>query len=555
MNIQERIAVKLFSSDLPTLQSIEERYPQRVLPADAMVTRVAPSPTGFMHLGGLYAALISERLAHQSGGVFYIRIEDTDKKREVAGAAGTIVRKLRNYDLVIDEGPLPSGDEVGAYGPYTQSKRADLYHAHIRELYVQGRAYPCFCTVEELDEMRKLQELQRARFGYYGQWAKCRDRSEEKVLELLQSNTPYVMRFKSMGDFNKKITVADLLKGRRELSENDQDIVIMKSDGLPTYHFAHLIDDHYMRTTHIVRGDEWFSSLPLHLQLFELFGWTPPRYGHYAAIQKMDGTSKRKLSKRYDAEANVEYYTEVGYPRVAVLEYLLNLADSEFEEWRAAHQDTSYTEYVLRFERLASSAGGALFDLVKLESISKDVIANMRAQDVYECAVEWAREQSTAFARVLEDQSDYAIQSLSVERALDGKGRKDIAKWSDVPKEISYFFEPFTLTQDQIQLLKGISQDVLHGSIELFIKTYEDTDSKERWFEKVKEIAKTYGYAESQKELKTHQEQYKGYVADIVKIFRVLLTGRAQSPDLHAIMKVMGNERVFRRLKTGLDLL
>ncbi|MDD3919544.1 MAG: glutamate--tRNA ligase [Candidatus Pacebacteria bacterium] len=548
MENKEKIIEKLFPEVLPTLDEIEEKYPQRKLKEGAMVTRIAPSPTGFMHIGSLYTALISERLAHQTDGIFFLRIEDTDKKREVEGASKLITKSLDYYNIKTDEGENASGEEVGKYGPYKQSERADIYKAYIRHLLEKGLAYPCFSTSEELEEMHKKQEEEGIRPGYYSNWAIWRNKSEEEVLEALEQKKPFVIRFKSNGNFENKILIEDVLLGKKELSENDQDIVIMKSDGLPTYHMAHIVDDHLMRTTHVVRGNEWLSSLPLHLQLFRAMEWKAPKYGHIFPIQKMEGSSKRKLSKRKDPEANVDFFKEQGYPKNAIIEYLLNLANSNFEDWRKQNPDKDNKEFVLTLKKLASS-NGPLFDFVKLDNISKEIISKYTAEEVYNETLNWAKKYDLPFAEKIEKHSDYVKKILGIERGNNTKARKDISKWSNVKAEIEYFFdEDFSINKEEIkELLWGI--DNIDPIIKSFLNSYNEKDNREEWFEKIKEIGKENGFAEDMKKYKESPENYKGNVADVAKIFRVLLTGKTQTPDLYSIIQVMGKERVFNRLK------
>lgn len=545
----EKIIEKLFPEKLPTTNEVAKRYPARRLEKGAMITRIAPSPTGFIHIGGLYAALISERLAHQTNGVFYLRIEDTDKKREVQGASSLIISALDHYGIERDEGETSSGLEVGEYGPYKQSERVEIYKTYVKSLVERGLAYPCFDSNEELEEMRKVQIEQGVRSGYYKQWAKWRGKSDHEILHALEKGGKFVIRFKSDGNFDNKVIVHDALLGKRELSENDQDIVILKSDDLPTYHMAHVVDDHLMGTTHVIRGNEWLSSLPLHLQLFDAMGWEPPKYGHIFPIQKMEGSSKRKLSKRKDVEANIAFYEEQGYPKNAVIEYLLNLANSNFEDWRKANPDKNNDEFPLTLEKLASS-NGPLFNIVKLNNTSKGIIAKYSAGEVYKRVYDWAKKYDIEFAKIIDENSDYTKRIFSIERNDDGKARKDLSKWSDVKKEIEYFFDQnFLLTKkDVVSLLPGIDIDDIKSIIDSYKKTFNGNNSKEEWFAKIKEIAQTYGYAENAKELKKSPEKYKGSVADVAKIFRVLLTGETQTPDLYSIIQTMGLERVSKRL-------
>lgn len=551
---KSEIIKKLFPKPLPLPGEIENKYPDRKLKEGAMVTRIAPSPTGFMHIGGLYAALISERLAHQTGGKFYLRIEDTDKKREVEGAIKIIVDSLEHYGIRTDEGETSAGIEIGEYGPYKQSERAKIYQSYVKYLIDKNMAYPCFSTSEELDDMRNMQEVQGVRSGYYKQWAKWRDKSDQEVLSALSEGKKFVIRFKSCGDIDKKILIEDAILGKREISENDQDIIIMKSDGLPTYHMAHVVDDHLMRTTHVIRGNEWFASLSLHLQLFKALEWKAPIYGHIFPIQKMEGNSKRKLSKRKDPEANVEYYDKQGYSVGAVIEYLLNLANSNFEDWKKANPDKNNHDFTLTLKKLSSSSG-PLFDFNKLNDISKEIIAKYSAEEVYRESLIWAKRYDLELASMMENNSAYTTKILDIERSGQIKIRKDIGKWSDVKREIEYFFdENFKITKDEVMnILSDTNIDTAKNIVSAFIESYDEKDSREEWFEKVKKISRDNNYAENAKEFKNNPEKYKGNVADVAKIFRVMLTGKVQTPDLHSIMQVMGRERVFSRLSLVLS--
>ncbi len=543
-----RVCNALFSPDLPTPEALALRYPPRVLPIGAEVTRFAPSPTGFMHIGGVFTSLIAERLAHQTGGIFYLRIEDTDRKRETDGAAELVVRALERYRLRTDEGMGPNGEEKGVYGPYKQSAREAIYKTYLRDCLEKGIAYPCFCTMEQLDEARTLQEVQKIRTGYYGPWALCRHRTEEEICALLDAKTPFVIRFKSPGVFENKIAFEDVIRGKRELSENDQDVVLLKSDGLPTYHFAHIVDDHLMGTTLVTRSDEWLSSVPLHLQLFEAMGWQAPRYAHLSPIQKMEGTSKRKLSKRKDPEASVTFFEEHGYPSESVTEYLLNLANSNFEDWRKANPALPHTDFIVSLDNV--QAAGALFDFVKLDAISKDVIARFSAQEVFQYACEWAALYDPELVTLMKRDSVYTCQILGIERGVEGNTRKDIAKWSGVRSEINYFFDDqFSLTAEEaFVLLSDIAPEDVRAIASAFVSLYDPADSKDRWLEKMRTLSLDHGFAENGKAFKLEPARYKGSIAHVTKIFRVLLSGRSQTPDLHAIMEVMGKDRVLKRL-------
>jgi glutamyl-tRNA synthetase len=544
----DEIIQTVFGDDLPDPAALERQYPPRVLPEGAMVTRVGPSPTGFMHIGTLYVGLLSYQLARQSSGVSFLRIEDTDKKREVEGALGFIQEAFDHYGIRFDEGLDAQGGDVGSYGPYTQSRRMKIYQAYVRALMQRGLAYLCFASPEELDALRQKQQARSTRPGYYGKWAIWRDRSEEDALAALREGKPYVVRFRSMGDIERKVMIDDLIFGERALAENDQDIVIMKSDRLPTYHLAHVVDDHLMRTTHVVRADEWLPSLTTHLQMFDALGWAPPRYAHIAPINKLDGGSRRKLSKRKDPEASVSYFMELGYPIEAVLEYLLNLANSNFEDWRKQNPATPWREFTLTFERLRNSSG-PLFDFAKLDSISKDVVSRLSASELYDRIETWARRYDASFATLIASDADYVRKILSIERGGE-KVRKDIAKWADVRDEIRYFFDSeFGMTLEAaLPHLGKLQADDVRAIVQAFKATYQADDENAPWFDKIKAIARAHGFAESGGEYKRNPDAYKGMVADVAKVFRVLLTGKPQTPDLHALMKVMGQERVFARL-------
>ncbi len=504
-----------------------------------------------MHIGGLYTALISERLAHQTEGVFYLRIEDTDKRREVSGAADLVVKSLDQFKIKTDEGPTVSGNEEGKYGPYKQSERSTIYKAYVKSLLEKGQAYPCFCTPEELEAMKKQQEAQKLKPGYYGEWAKWRNKSEEEVLQAVEGGKPYVIRFRSNGDLNKKIEWDDVVKGRREIPENDQDVVIMKTDGLPTYHMAHVIDDHLMGTTHVIRGDEWLISTPLHLQLFDAMGWKPPKYGHLAPIQKIEGASKRKLSKRKDPEASVTYYLEQGYPENAVTEYLLNLANSSFEDWRKANPGKDNREFPLDVSKLGGS-GGALFDFNKLNDISKEVISKLSGEELYTAILEWSRIHDPEFASLLVSSSEYSKNICRLER--DGvdekKRRKDITKWSDVKDYVKYFFDESFSVSNEVFFNSLGNMDVVTAKsiVGSFMQKYNEGYSKDTWLELMRSISAEHGFAENAKMYKADPGKYKGHLGDVTKVFRLLLTGRTQTPDLYAIMSVMGQDRLARRL-------
>ena len=534
----------LFPNPLPSVAELEAKYPPRQLPEGAVVSRVGPSPTGYLHLGNFYQGFLAERLAHQTKGVFFLRIEDTDQKRYVEDAVPVILRAFEHYNVLPDEWDQLDGTEKGAYGPYTQSKRKDIYQAYAKELVKKGLAYPCFCTAEELDLMRKVQEKQGLRTGYYGKYRRCRDLSDAEVLANLKAGKPWILRFKSNGDYNRRIVCDDLLKGKLSFPENDIDHVLIKGDGLPTYHFAHVVDDHLMHTTHVIRGEDWAPSVPIHLQLFELMGWTPPKYAHHALLQKQDNGKKRKISKRYDPEANIEYFSEHGYPQDAVLEYLLNLMNASFEDWRKVNPTIPVMEYPLNFNKISNTAG-ALFDFVKLHSICRDVIARMTAEEVYTQTLIWAEQANEKLAALMKASPDKVKAILNIERGIGTKSRKDLTKWEDVENELSYFFDKPTLDLDSIQPL---SMDEVRQIAADYANLYAIEDDKDTWFAKVKELAVKFGFADNMKDYKENPQNYKGSVADVARVIRVLITGRTQSPDLYAIMQIMGAAEVKKRL-------
>ena len=525
----------------------EEKYPKRNLKEGAIVTRYAPSPTGVMHIGGLYQALIAKKMARQTEGVFFIRIEDTDQKREIENGTMEILTSLKNFDLDPDEGMISDIEEKGNYGPYKQSQRKEIYQAYAKYLIEQGKAYPCFCTTEELDEIRKKQETAKIRSGYYGVWAKCRNYTVEQMAEKIKNGEKYIIRFKSQGREDKKIKHKDIIKGNVEFPENDQDVVIIKADGLPTYHFAHIVDDHLMGTTHVIRGDEWLSSVPLHLQLFYALGFKAPKYAHIAPIMKNDNGNKRKLSKRKDPESAVNYYEEEGIPKEAVEEYLLNIANSTFENWRRANPDKKVSEFELQLNKM--SVSGALFDMVKLLDIGKTVISRMTAEEVYDRAYEWAKRHDEELEKMLEDK-EYSLKIFGIERG-NKKPRKDIAKWSEVKENIEYMYDENFLGKKQNYPYQVINEkENINKILSLYIeKYYDEKDDKQTWFNKIKELAEEMGYAKEVKEFKENPGKYKAHVGDVSTVLRVALTSRTNTPDMYEIMQVLGKDSIKKRFE------
>ena len=528
----------------------EEKYPRRELIEGAMVLRVAPSPTGNVHIGTIYQALINKIAAKRSGGVFYARIEDTDQKREIEGGIKQIIDALNDFDVSPDEGMVSEEEWNGNYGPYKQSLRKEIYQSYAKFLLEQGKAYPCFCSQEELNEIRAKQEAAKIRPGYYGAWAKYRNLSVQDAIDKIKNGEPYIIRFKSQGREDKKIKHKDVIKGNIEFPENDQDIVIIKADGLPTYHFAHAIDDHLMGTTHVTRGDEWLSSVPLHLQLFYELGFRAPKYAHTPTLLKNDNGNKRKISKRKDPEAAASYYIEEGIPAEAVKEYLLNIANSSFENWRRANPDKDIYDFDFHLNKM--SVSGALFDMVKLLDVSKIVISKMSAENVYEKTYTWAEKYAEELKEILKDK-EYSLKVLGIERG-NKKPRKDIAKWSDVKENIIYMYDEKYMNSNieyPYQVINDKSD--IDTILKLYLENYYDeNDDKQTWFDKIKELAGNLGYASEVKEFKANPGMYKAHVGDVSTVLRVALTGRTNTPDIYEIMQVLGKESIINRFEKAM---
>ena len=539
----------LIFPDAKEISYYEEKYPRRNLKEGAIVTRFAPSPTGFVHIGGLYQSLIARKLASQTDGVFFLRIEDTDQKREVENGVSGIVSSLKDFDIVPDEGMISETEEKGNYGPYQQSKRKEIYQAYAKYMIEQGKAYPCFCSQEEIDEIRQKQEAAKIRPGYYGVWAKCRHLTLDEMAEKIKNGEKYIIRFKSQGREDRKIKHKDVIKGNVEFPENDQDIVIIKGDGLPTYHFAHAVDDHLMGTTLAIRGDEWLSSVPLHLQLFQELGFKPPKYAHIAPIMKNDNGNKRKLSKRKDPEAAVSYYENEGIPKEAVKEYLLNIANSTFENWRRANPNKDISEFDLQLNKM--SVSGALFDMVKLLDVGKTVISKFTAEQVYDEAMKWAKRHDKELEKILEDK-EYSLKVFGIESG-NKKPRKDISKWSDVKDNICYMYdELFDVKEYPYQVIS--EKEEINKILKTYIeKYYDDADDKQTWFNKIKDLTEEMGYCKDVKEFKANPGKYKAHVGDVSTVLRVALTGRTNTPDMYEIMKILGKERIAQRFEKAMN--
>ncbi|NMA08316.1 MAG: glutamate--tRNA ligase [Clostridiales bacterium] len=540
------LAALLFSHITASPADMEARFPRRTLPDGARVTRIAPSPTGFLHIGALFSALTDERLAHLSGGVFYLRIEDTDRKREVPGAVEAYIRNFDRYGLTFDEGVTIDGD-TGSYGPYRQSQRTEIYQTFAKWLVEQGRAYPCFCTEDELNAMREQQETEKITPGYYGTWAVWRDADETAVREKLAVGVPYVIRFKSLGDPERRIKFTDQIKGALEFPENDQDIVLLKSDGIPTYHFAHVVDDHLMGTTHVVRGEEWLASLPVHLEIFRAMGWKPPKFCHTATIMKLDGSSKRKISKRKDPEADLEWYSREGYPPESVREYVMTLLNSNFEDWRRDHAAEDLTAFPFSLNKM--SVSGALFDLQKLADVSKNVVCRMSAAQVYQSAAAWAKEYSPDFHALLTRDPAYSTAILNIGRE-DPKPRRDYGVWSELPAYMSFFFDE-TFTPGG-EYPANLTADDHRAILTRFLETYCADDDVNAWFDKLKAIAAELGLAPDTKTFRKNPGAYRGHVGDVSMVLRVAVTGRNNAPDLYSVMRILGAERTLARVRAAL---
>ena len=513
----------------------------------AQVVRVAPSPTGFIHVGGLFQGLVAKMIAKQTGGVFYVRIEDTDQKRKIENGAEEIISAFEDYGIEPDEYLKLDGTEKGNYGPYVQSKRGEIYKSYAKKLIEEGKAYPCFCSPEELDQIRSNQEKAKERTGYFGKWAKCRNMPIDMACEKIKAGDPYIIRFKSPGNPEKKIKHKDVIKGNIDFPENDQDIVIIKSDGLPTYHFAHAVDDHLMGTTMVTRSDEWVSSVPLHLQLFYELGFKTPKYAHTAPLMKQDDDSKRKLSKRKDPEAAVSYYTEEGIPKDSVLEYLLNIANSNFELWRKQNPDKNIYEFPFDIKKMG--VAGALFDMVKMLDVSKGVISRYSAETVYNEALKWASKYDLELKEMLENDKEYSLKVVGIERGND-KPRKDIAKWSDVKYIISYMYDDKFIDKEiNYEFQKVTDKELIKKIVkEYFENYYDENDDKDTWFNKMKDLAEKLGFAREVKEFKANPESYPGHVGDISTVIRVSMTGRCNTPDLYEILKILGKESIKKRI-------
>ena len=550
MNANEKLAQLLLPNINKTPDYYENLYPPRNLKEGARVTRIAPSPTGYLHLGVLFAALVNRINATTTEGIFYTRIEDTDKKREVEGGIEDIIGGLHRFGIEIDEGFISGSEQAGVYAPYKQSERGEIYATFVKELIKQGLAYPCFCTAEELDEVRKVQEANKVRTGYHGEYSKCRSLTYEECEQKVKEGLPFVIRLKSPGSEENKVIFEDGVKGKIEMPENDEDFVLLKSDGIPTYHFAHAVDDHLMRTTHVMRGDEWISSTPKHLQLFKLLGFKPPKYVHLSPIMKLDNGAKRKISKRKDPEAAVHFFAESGFPSVSVIEYLMTIANSDFEDWRRANPTEDYRKFKFNLKKM--SVSGALFDWDKLIDVSKTVISRYNAEEVTEMLLSWSKEFDSDFYKLLSRDEGFTKAIFAIDRG-GNKPRKDIAKWSDAKEYSAYFFEE--LYENTHEYPEHLANSDMAAALKEYAKVYTTTDDRQEWFNQIKSICEPLGFAAETKEYKQNPHLYKGSAGDISTVIRIAITGRRNTPDLCSIMLTLGYEKVMERLNKAIEVL
>ncbi|MBQ6852520.1 MAG: glutamate--tRNA ligase [Oscillospiraceae bacterium] len=542
------LAQLLFPTVTDTPEALENRYPPRNLPEGAIVTRMAPSPTGFVHLGNLVQGLTAERMAHQSGGVLFLRVEDTDAKREVPGAVEVLLNTLKHYGISFDEGAVIDGDS-GLYGPYRQRQRASIYHVYAKKLVENGMAYPCFCTEEELSAMREQQEANKETTGYYGAYALWRDRPLEDIQAQLSENKPWVLRFRSTGNAENQFKFEDLVKGKLTVTENNIDHVLLKSDGIPTYHFAHAVDDHLMRTTHVVRGDEWLPTLPFHLQLFKALDFKLPKYVHIGPLMKMDGTSKRKLSKRKDRELALTFYKAEGFPVEAVYEYIMTLLNSNYEDWRRANPNAPAAEF--KFSPKKLNPAGNLFDYAKLTDVSKNEIAKMDADQVYKLLVEWAEDFDPDFASKLKADPAYATSILAIGRG-GKKPRKDLSTWKEAKPYMGFFYDDYL---EEPVFDEKFSKETVITALTKFLEKFDIADDSGVWFEKVKEITEELGFTSDMKAYKADPSAFPGTVADVSTFIRQAVTGKTNSPDLYTVMQILGFDRTVSRIRTVIEKL
>lgn len=546
MTDYKMLADLLFPNVDKNVDDYENLYPNRDLKEGARVTRFAPSPTGFLHLGNLFTCSVAYKTAKTTDGIFYVRVEDTDQKRKVEGAVEVMLEGLKSYGITADEGVMIDGTQRGDYGPYIQSQRKEIYQTYAKYLVEQGLAYPCFCSAEELEALRAQQENDDIK-GYYGKYAKCRDLTFNEIKANIDAGKSWTLRLRSPGDANKKCFFDDMIKGKIEMPENIIDVVLLKTDGIPTYHFAHVIDDHLMHTTHVIRGDEWIASVPLHLQLFRILGFKPVKYAHVAPLMKEENGNKRKLSKRKDPELAVTYYKQEGFPAASVNEYMMTIMNSNFEDWRRANKDADINAFPFNLKKM--SVSGALFDLVKLTDVSKNVICQMSSDEVFELSYEWAKAFDPQLAKLYEQDKAYATAVLNIDRG-NKKPRKDIAKWSDIPDYISYMYDE--TFEENYELTGNATEELAVNVLNLYKDIVDVNDDKDTWFNKIKEICQPVGCTPNVKEYKQNPDAFKGHVGDVSTVIRVALTGRTNTPDLFAITALLGADRVQKRIEKAI---
>lgn len=542
----KKLAELLFPNIDKTPDYYEKMYPERNLPDGAMVTRIGPSPTGFVHLGNLYNAIIGERLAHQSGGIFYLRVEDTDAKREVEGAVELLLSAMNYFGISFDEGVVEKDGQNGDYAPYRQRLRKEIYQCYAKSLVERGLAYPCFCSEENLTKMRETQISQKLNFGYYGKWAVCRELSYEEIEKRIKDGDEYVLRFCSDGDINNTVEVFDGIRGVLKLQENYQDFVLLKSDGIPTYHFAHIVDDHLMRTTHVARGEEWLSTLPIHVQLFDTLGWKRPVYCHTPVLMKMDGDTKRKLSKRKDPELGLDYYRSEGYLPEAVREYLMTVLNSNFEEWRMENPDKDIDEFKFTLEKMSTS--GALFDIMKFDDISSEIIFKMTPEEIYDKMAAWLSEYDKEFYDLFTRDKELTCKAINVGRDA-ARPRKDLKNWRQAREFLSIYYDESLKQEDDFP--SNVSDEDKTEIIDRYLSGYDHNDDNSEWFQKIRDIAGDMGYAVKPKDYKKNPEMYKGSITDVSNVIRVALTGRTNSPDLWEICHIIGENSMRRRVEAA----
>lgn len=538
----------LFPDVKESVEAILDKYPKRTLEGSQMVLRFAPSPTGFLHTGSVYTSMVGVKLAKQSNGVSILRIEDTDKKREIENGVSIIVNGLKAFGIEFNEGPINETEQVGDYGPYIQSQRLDIYKAFAKDMVTKGTAYPCFITEEELQEIRKQQEESGVRTGYYGRWAKWRNANIEDIRREVDKGTPFAIRLYSTGNIEKSFEMTDRIKGRFTLRENDMDAILLKSDGFPTYHFAHPIDDTLMGITLVIRTEEWFASVPLHFELFKKLGFNQIEYAHPAPLMKLDngGKSKRKLSKRKDPEADVQFYIEHGYPNEAIIEYFLTLANSNFYDWKIQNPTKDDSEFELKLEKFNKS--GALFDIVKLEDICKDFVATLSAEEVYSRSLDWAKKYDGDTAKILDENREYCINIFNIERS-GKKIRKDIVKFEDSKEQLRVFFDDLFEKEGYEDISARVSKELQKEIVSEYLNVYDYSDNSDIWFSKVKIVGEKLGFTSDRKEFESNPTKHKGTVGDVAMVVRVALTGKTKSPDLYQVMQVLGDEKVRLRLE------